>query len=288
MLSVCQSNRWTVLYENKMDTSSEAKDRRVGAASAYVEARLAAGHVAFSLADMIRETGLSRIAATRQLGRLGAAVVRVSRLQSFFLIVPPEHRGRGAPPVEWWLGDYFRWLGAPYYLALLSAAGSHGSNPQGLQATQVMTGAPRRVLMVGELRVHFFVKRRMERTPTQELANAYAPTRVSTPAATVFDLIRYAGRIGGIGRAVETLRPLLPKISPTELRQVLQAEAEVATAQRLGYVLEKLGQTKLADVVDEWLPRRRLIPLAGNATGGKEQSRSARWQVQDGTGEFNP
>jgi hypothetical protein len=271
-----------------MDANYEAKERRTGAASAYVEARLAAGQVAFSLADLMRETGLSRIAATRQLGRLGAGVVRVSRLQPFFLIVTPEHRGRGGPPVEWWLGDYFRWLGRPYYLALMSAAGAHGSNPQGLQATQVMTGAPRRVLEVGELRVHFFVKRRIERTPTQELANTYAPTRVTTPAATVFDLIRYADRIGGIGRAVETLRPLLPKISVVELRKVLEAEEEVATAQRLGYVLEKLGQPKLAAVVDKWLPRRRLIPLAGNAPGAKDRAPSARWRVQDDTGEFNP
>ena len=268
--------------------SSRLKKRHVGAASAYLESRLAAGQFAFSLADLTRETGLSRIAATRQLDRLGAAVVRVSRLQAFFLIVPPEHRGRGGPPVEWWLGDYFRWLGQPYYLALMSAAGAHGSNPQGLQMTQVMTGSPRRPLEVGELRVHFFMKRRIAKTPTQELANAYAPTQVSTPAATAFDLIRYADRIGGIGRAAETLRPLLPKISPVDLRKALEAEEEIATAQRLGYVLEKLEQPKLAAVVHEWLPRRRLIALAGKASGSKDQARSTRWQVQDNTGEFNP
>ncbi len=271
-----------------MDCPIERKNRRVGAASAYLETRLAAGRVAFSLEDLIRETGLSRIAATRQLGRLGAAVARVSRLQPFFLIVPPEHRGRGAPPVEWWLGDYFRWRGEAYYLALLTAAGAHGSNPQGLQATQVMTGVPRRILEVGELRVQFFVKRRIKRTPTQELANAYAPTQVSTPAATAFDLIRYADRIGGIGRAVETLRPLLPRITPRELRKVLEAEEESATAQRLGYVLEQLGQTKLAATIDEWLPRRRWIALAGKGPGANDPARSARWRVQDDTGEFSP
>ncbi len=263
------------------------KKRQRGAAAAYVEVRLAVGQVAFSLADLTRETGLSRIAATRQLGRLGAAVVQVSRLQPFFLIVPPEHRRRGGPPVEWWLGDYFRWLGQSYYLALLSAAGAHGSNPQGLQMTQVMTGSPRRPLKVGELRVHFFMKRRMERTPTQELAKAYAPTQVSTPAATAFDLVRYADRIGGIGRAAETLGPLLPKISPVELRAVLEAEEEITTAQRLGYVLEKLGQPKLAAVVHEWLPSRRLIALAGKVSASKDQPRSTRWQVQDNTGEFD-
>lgn len=270
-----------------MGIAHKAKNRRIGAASAYVEARLAAGQVAFSLADLMHETGLSRIAAVRQLGRLGAGVVRVSRLQPFFLIVPPEHRSRGGPPVEWWLGDYFRWLGQPYYLALMSAASVYGSNPQGLQATQVITGAPRRTLEVGELRAHFFVKRRIRQTPTQELANAYAPTQVSTPAATVFDLIRYADRIGGIGRAVETLRPLLSKISPNELRKVLEAEDEVATAQRLGYVLEKLGQPKQATVVDEWLPSRRWIPLAGNASHAKDPDMSARWRVHDDTGELN-
>jgi hypothetical protein len=271
-----------------MDTDHKKKDRRVGAASTYVEARLAAGQAAFALADLLRETGLSRIAAMRQLGRLGVGVVRVSRLQPFFLIVPPEHRIRGGPPTEWWLGDYFRSLGQPYYLALMSAASAHGSNPQALQMTQVMTDSPRRALAVGELRVHFFVKRRIGRTPVQEMANAYAPSWVSTPAATAFDLIRYADRIGGIGRAVETLQPLLPKISPVGLWQALEAEEEVATAQRLGYVFEKLAQPKLAAVVDEWLPRRRLIALAGNIGQPGDWPQSARWRVQDDTGEFNP
>lgn len=287
MLFDCYLNRLTVRYESKMKASRPEK-RQVGAASAYVEARLAVGQIAFSLADLTRETGLSRIAATRQLDRLGPEVVRVSRLQPFFLIVPPEHRRQGGPPVEWWLGDYFRWLAQPYYLALMSAASAHGSNPQGLQMTQVMTGSPRKPLEVGALRVHFFMKRRIEKTLTQELANAYAPTRVSTPAATAFDLVRYADRIGGIGRAAETLRPLLPKISPVELRKSLEAEEEITTAQRLGYLLEKLGQPKLASVVDGWLPSRRVIALGGNVSGTKDQTLSTRWLVQDNTGEFNP
>ncbi len=35
------------------------------------------------------------------------------------------------------------------------------------------------------------MKGEIERTPTQPLANAYAPLRVSTPEATAFDLITY-------------------------------------------------------------------------------------------------
>lgn len=271
-----------------MHASQGTQNRRTGATTAYVEAQQAAGRVAFSMTDLMLKTGLSLAAAKGQLRRLGAGVVRVSPSQQFFLIVSPEHRARGGPPVEWWLDDYFRWLGLPYYLALLSAASAHGSNPQALQVTQVMTGSPRRALKIGALRVNFFVKRRIEKTPTQALANANAPLRVSTPAATVFDLIRYAGKIGGIGRVIETLRPLLSRIGQTELRTVLEAEDETATAQRLGYVVEKASQARLATVIDNWLPaRRRAIPLTTTANRRSEAPLADRWRVWDNSGEFD-
>ncbi|NUQ66020.1 MAG: hypothetical protein HUU20_26465 [Pirellulales bacterium] len=279
--------RFTIQNENEMDALQGAEKRRTGAAAAFVEAQQAAGRVTFSMADLMRTTGLSMIAARGQLRRLGTAVVRVSPSQQFFLIVSPENRARGGPPAEWWLDDYFRWLGQPYYLALLSAASAHGSNPQALQVTQVMTGSPRRPLEIGQVRVVFFVKRRIEETPTQALANSYAPLRVGTPAATVFDLMRYADRIGGIGRAVETLRPLLPRIGQNELRAVLKAEDEAATAQRLGYVVEKSGQSRLAAVIDDWLPvRRREIPLATTANRRSIAPLANRWRVRDNSGEF--
>src|ERR1700730_5610897 len=98
--------------------------RRIGAAEAFIDARMALGRVAFSLADLVKESGLSAVAARFQLLRLRGKVVRVSPRQPFFLIVGPEHRSMGAPPAIWWLQDYFNWLGRPYYLALQSAAGS--------------------------------------------------------------------------------------------------------------------------------------------------------------------
>src|ERR1017187_1399712 len=149
--------------------------RRIGAAESFIDARMALGRVAFSLADLMKETGLSAIAAKRQLSRLRGKVVRVSPRQPFFLIVGPEHRSMGAPPAIWWLQDYFTRLGRPYYLALQSAASSFGSNPQALQVTQVMTDHPCRPIMVGRIRVRFFVKHGIERTPTQELVRATAP-----------------------------------------------------------------------------------------------------------------
>jgi hypothetical protein len=80
-----------------------------------------------------------------------------------------------------------------------------------------MTNSPRRPLSVGHVRIVCFVKRGIGRASTQQLANALAPTGVSTPATTGFDLVRYAARIGGIGRAIETLRPLLPLVRDADL-----------------------------------------------------------------------
>ena len=125
-----------------------------GAAAQFVESKLAAGAVVFSLDELVKNTGLSIIAARNQLLRLGNKVVRVSPRQQFFLIVRPDHQVMGGPPVEWWLDAYFRWLGRPYYLALQTAAASHGSSPQAIQVTQVMTDVPRRDLRSGRIRVH--------------------------------------------------------------------------------------------------------------------------------------
>lgn len=238
---------------------------------------------------LLSATDLSEGAAKGQLTRLGDRVARVSQMHRFFLIISPEHRSLGSPPVDSWIDDYFGWLGHPYYLALQSAASAYGSNPQAIQVTQIMTDAPRRPVTIGRLRVIFFVKGRIDLTPTQQAPNASAPTRISTPAATSFDLVRYASRIGGIGRAVETFRPFLSRISPAELRAMLKAENETTTAQRLGYLLEKCGEARLATVIEQWLPAHpSLIPLATASVCPRNSPVSPRWGVIDNSGEFEP
>ena len=264
---------------------SQSKPRMDRAANKYIEQRLALGRVAFPLADLVKATGLSVMAARSQLLRLKKRVTRVSPRQQFFLIVSPEHSVVGAPPVAWWLHDYLQWLGEPYYLALQSAASSLGSNPQALQVTQAMTKISRRAVEVGRIRIQFFVKRTVEQTPTQPLANAFAPLQVSTPEATAFDLIRYAARIGGIGRAAETIAPLLPLLRPAELRRVLKIEDAPATAQRLGFVLETLRATDLAKVVENWLPTDLVfVPLVPEARGVAREIK--RWRILNNAGEF--
>ena len=149
-----------------------------------------------------------------------------------------------------------------------------------------MTGSARREISMGRLQVRFFVKRGIERTPTQLLSNAYAPLRVSTPEATAFDLVAYASRIGGIGRAAETLAPLVPLMRAAELKRVLESEDQTATAQRLGYLLEAAGNLKLAEVIHAWLPPQfPVIPLAPSTAHRTVTPVIARWRILNNSGE---
>lgn len=251
---ICNTKRYMLHIANDMIPENAVKKRRRGATAEFVEDKLARGFVSFTLPELIEASGLSAVAANNQLRRLRSQVVRVCRPQPFFLIVAPQYRPIGAPPVEWWLDDYFRWLEHPYYLALLSAAESYDAAPQAVQVHQVMTDAPRRNLAVGRLRLRFFVKRGIGQTPVTQPANAYAPLRVSTPEATALDLVSYAGRIGGARRVLETLAPLLPQMCARGMTRALDAAADTPTAQRLGYLLEKAGENRLGEVIHRWLP----------------------------------
>ena len=70
---------------------------------------------------------------------------------------------------------------------------------------------------------------------------------------------------GGIERAAETIRPLLPLLRARELKRVLD---EPAVAQRLGFVIEACGNKSLAKVVRDWLPDE-LTPVTLSPAKGK-------------------
>lgn len=269
-----------LLFANVMNTREVKKCRRTGVAAAFIEAILETGRIAFDFAELLDKTGLSRIAAKNQLQRLRGRVVRVSRHQSFFLIIEAQHRPMGAPPVEWWLDAYFRWLGHPYYLALQSAAEIYNSAPQAILVKQVMTDTPRRDLSIGRIHIQFFVKRHAERTPVQNPTNAYAPLKVSTPEATAMDMVRYASRIGGMQRVADTLTPLLPLFRAAELKKALDAEGETAVAQRLGYLIGNTEHAKLAELVHQWLPSRMTrVPIESSKQPLTETAQSRRWRI---------
>jgi len=72
-----------------------------------------------------------------------------------------------------------------------------------------------------------------------------------------------------------------------ELKRVLAAEDEPASAQRLGFVLEAGGAKKLAQVIDDWLPDKLVaVPLSPLIGDRKNIPVIERWQVLNNSGEL--
>jgi len=261
--------------------------KKYGTTKNFIESKLANGLVSFSHSELMDSVGLSSIAAYWQIRRQKDYVIKITSRQPFYLIVQPEHRIIGAPPVEWWIDDYFVWLGQKYYIALQSAASIFGSSQQAIQETQIITAMKLRDIVVGKIRLRFFTKSIASESLTQQVHGSYAPLVVSTAATTVFDLIKYSTAIGGIERAAETIDPILDKIKPEELKLTLQTESNIAISQRLGFLLENLGCSRLSNVVEEWLPQRlEFVPLSTYLNAAKDGKINKKWNVIDNSGGF--
>jgi hypothetical protein len=270
----------TVQYR-KLPMSEETKGPTRGRIARFLDDLQARGDLVVPVDEAAKQSGLTRIATQRQLERLAPRTTRLPGRPSAFLIVPPEHRLRGAPPVAAWLNEYFRAQGDLYYVGLLSAAALHGSSTQAVQVTQVLLRQPRRPIAVGKIHLDFYVKSKLELTPLTEIAGLPAPLAVSSPEATALDLIAFSHRLGGIERATEVIKGLEGALTVAGMRSAIRVGVPVTVLQRIGYVFETLKFDSLADIVQCALPKR--FPPALLQAHGRRAEGPARepWIIVD-------
>jgi hypothetical protein len=180
--------------------------------------------------------------------------------------------------VEWWLDDLMAHLGLPYYLGLLSAAEAHGSSHFAVMETQIVTDRWLRPITVGQTRLRFFQKARLDSTPKVQHRNSWATLTVSSPEATLLDLVHR--RVCGIGRTTMIASDLMQSLGKRRLLKALAAADDTPAAQRLGFLLQHLGAEALAAVVERWLGERhpRMIDLEPGDPG--EGEADLRWRVR--------
>jgi predicted transcriptional regulator of viral defense system len=250
---------------------------RRGAVARLIRDTQASGRLTVSTQEIAQQAGIGRaLDAALRRQALSGCITRVSR--GLFLVVPPEYRSVGAPPVEWWLDDLMAHLGLPYYLGLLSAAEAHGSSHFAVMETQVVAGRWIRPINVGRTRLRFFQKARLESTPVEQRKNSWASLAISSPEATVLDIVHR--RVCGIGRTAMVLSDLMPSFGKRRVLKALTAAGDTVVAQRLGFLLQHLGNEALAAVVERWLGKRRprLIDLEpGDSAEGET---NMRWHVR--------
>ena len=224
--------------------------------SSWIESLQSQGRYTFTRAQFESDSGRSQIAARTALGRLKKQGRITSPGRGFYIIVPPEYRAVGSPPASWFIDDLMRNLAQPYYVGLLSAAALHGAAHQQPMVFQVVTAKSTREMRTGNVAIRFSRSRKVEQMPVTEIQTETGVMRVATPETTAFDLVRYPASSGHLSNVATVLSELAERMDGRALFEVADL-VRVPDVQRLGYLLDSIGENDLAEPLARWLHSRR-------------------------------
>ncbi len=245
----------------------------------YVERLQGSGRYTFSRKMALEATGLRPTSFEVSACRLANKRRLIGVRRGFFVIIPVEYRSSGILPPDWFIDDLMKFIGQPYYVALLSAAELHGAAHQRPQAFQVITAKATRDVAAAGLRIRFFQKSTVATTPTVNKRTFTGDIPVSTPAATALDLVAYERRIGRLNRVLTVLQELGESIDPDSLADAAQT-CEQPDAQRLGWLLDKAGFETVTGKLQTWLASQKTNAVALDPSGPvKGFARDPKWRV---------
>jgi len=244
----------------------------------WIQEIQAEGRYTFSRLEAQSATGRSTVAAQAALRRLSNSGRIVSPRRGFFVIVPPEYRVAGAPPPSWFIDDLMGFLGQPYYVALLSAAAIHGASHQQPMTFQVLTSAPIRPVAAGRVQIQFFTSGLVEKVPVVDVQTETGTMRVATPAVTAFDLVHHPRGTGYLSNTATVLIEMAEEIDVGELVE-LAPLYRIPDVQRLGFLLDFVGETKLAEPMADWLRSRHPRKILLRPDRPLSEFLNSRWRV---------
>ena len=220
------------------------------------------GRYHFTTTELRSALGTSAAAARLALSRLARKGQVASPARGFYVIVPPEYRRLRCLPPDQFIPALMEHRKRPYYAALLSAAQYHGAAHHRPQEFQVALAGNRRPISCGTVRVSFIARRRIVEVPVQNFNTPRGPILVSTVEGTAVDLVGYGHRGGGLDQIATVLSELAEQIDPHRL-VTAAAVAPIPWAQRLGYLLERVGAADKAALLKAHVQQKAYgtIPL---------------------------
>lgn len=230
------------------------------AISHYLDDLLAQGTYSFSGVEAAQALGSSAIATRAALRRLRHKGEIAMPFRGFYVIVTPEHRKLGCLPANQFIPALMAHLNEPYYAGLLTAAEHHGAAHHRPQAFQVVMQRTRTGITCGGVRIDFIARKNVAAMPTQDFKTPRGYLKVSTPEVTAFDLAGYPHHAGGLDNAATVLTELAESLDATKLASIAEL-SPVAWSQRLGYLLELIGEVELAVGLAEYVSSKNAVPV---------------------------
>ena len=215
----------------------------------YIDQLTARGEISFTTQKMHDEMDITTKAVERNIYRLKRKGEIVAIAKGYYLILTPEFRKLGCLPPNYFIDDLMRHWQQNYYVGLLSAALYFGAAHQQPQIFQVIIDQYRRPIRCGHVKIEFITKKIILDTPTMQLKTHTGSMNVYAPESTMMDLCLFIRRSGGLSRVATVLDELAESVTPEALKNLLEKNSELTWAQRLGYLLEKLGHDNLSEVL---------------------------------------
>lgn len=251
----------------------------------WIDLELASGRHAFSL-EMLRShfSSLSDEAIKRSLSRLSEKGAIVSVHKGYYVIVSPEYRHLGLPPVENWIDGLMSYLKRSYYLGLLSAASIHGATHQRAQVSYVITGLPAiREKVIKGHHIRFMGKHSVAENLCIQKNTTTGLVSYSGWVLTAADLIQFERRIGGLDRVAGMLREMAEELNDRPINWQGCSDISMSLLQRLGYILDEvLEQGQLAAGLLEIIQSdsRKMFPVRLKSHGSKGNADvNQKWKV---------
>jgi len=265
------------MEQNTREVNAQKKKRLVDLIESFEEKGKNTFH-----RDEIRSEFVTERALTAALDKLIKKRRIVSPFAKFYVIVPTQYRNLSAPPALWFLHDWMSTNVVNYYVALLSAASIHGATHHSVQETEVVVQKQLPNKVIGSSRVRFFYNKQAHLTPKQKWPVPTGFVWVSTPAATVFELILYMPKIGGPSLIATVLSELCENLKAEDIMSALKAmQVKSSLLQRLGVILEILELNDLAKEIFKIISAKKLRPVVLNVERArfKNEFFDKKWKV---------
>ena len=251
----------------------------------WVESRMIRGQYIFTKEDVLGiGLTISNQEIQNSLGRLVKGGIIMSPWQNFYVIIPTEYKLKGIVPPSFYIDRLMAFLGRDYYVALLSAAELSGASHQRPMVFQLMVnGGPVRSGVKNGVRLEITRCNNLPLDYITTVKTQMGTMNVSGPELTALDCVAHEQKVGGMSRVAELVAELCETMSWSDNKLELLDYFTAATVQRLGFILEQLEETALADNLYGLLKRSgkqvRKVPLKQTVAIPTGLKPTGRWKI---------
>ena len=162
----------------------------------------------------------------------------------FYTISLPEYGLSGIAPPSEYIGQLMKYIGAHYYVGLLSAAAIQGAAHQSPQVYQVVCEKHLREKKSHGVKLEMIAKKLIQNSYLIEKNVNSGVIMVSSPELTAIDLLLYPNRAGGISHIATILSELAENLDYTKIEKSFFYGIPTSTIQRLGFILDEVLEEK--------------------------------------------